>query len=178
MTLFAKRLASTVLGLSLLSLVPACGHTDSGPGGPPPPTCGSCASYESCLPSGLCGITPNSTWFFAADHATVATTKSDGSAWDPFGGAPDPYVQLDSTRTSIKQDTFSPIWQEGTTYTATNLLSQGVSVTVYDSDPNSSDDLIGGPTTVRPTEADLRRGTLTVNNLGQVISISFTMMPQ
>ena len=86
-------------------------------------------------------------------------------------------MQLDTKRTTTKQDTFTATFAEGSSYTATNLLTQGVAVTVNDEDV-SANDLIGGPTTVRPTEADLRSGTLTVKNLGQVQSISFTMTPQ
>lgn len=177
MTTFAKFLTTTLFGIALGTT--GCGHNDPGGGTPPPPPnkCGSCASYETCMPTGVCGVNPNSTWFFAVDSAVIASTKTDGSAWDAFGGAPDPFVQLDTKRTSTKQDTFTPTFQEGTTYTATNLLNQGVSITVYDEDV-SANDLIGGPTTVRPTEADLRTGVLTVKNLGRAQSITFTLTPQ
>lgn len=171
-------LGTTLLGITLLG-TGACGNTDRGGGGetPPPSKCGSCARYETCTSSGFCGISPNSTWFFAVDSATISSTKADGSAWDAFGGAPDPFVQLDGKRTSTQQDTFTPVFAEGTTYTATNLLTQGVSVTVYDEDV-SANDAIGGPTFVRPTEADLRLGVLTVKNLGRAQSITFSLTPQ
>ena len=180
MNTFAKLLTSTLFGLTLLGT--GCGNNDPGPGGgtpppPPPNKCGSCARYEVCMTSGVCGINPSSTWLFAVDSVTVASTKTDGSTWDAFGGAPDPFVQLDTKRTTTKQDTFTATFGEGTSYTATNLLNQGVAVTVYDEDV-SANDLIGGPTTVRPTEADLRSGTLTVTNLGQAQRITFTMTPQ
>ena len=179
MNTIGKFLTTMLLGITLLG-TSACGNTDRGGGGETPPPvnkCGSCARYETCMASGLCGISPNSTWFFAVDTATITSTKPDGSAWDAFGGAPDPFVQLDGKRTTTQQDTFTPTFAEGTTYTATNLLTQGVSVTVYDEDV-SSNDLIGGPTFVRPTEADLRLGVLTVKNLGEAQSITFTLTPQ
>jgi len=52
-----------------------------------------------------------------------------------------------------------------------------VQVTVYDEDL-AANDLIGGPVTVRPTETDLRTGSLTVKNIGQVQSISFSLVAQ
>lgn len=171
-----------LFGLALTTAAPGCGNTDPGTGGPPPPPpppnkCGSCARYESCTSSGTCAINANSTWFLSIDSATITSTKPDGSAWDAFGGAPDPFVQLDSKRTSTKQDTFTPTWQEGSTYTANNLLVQGVSVSLFDEDV-SANDPIGGPTTIRPTEADLRGGILTVRNLGQAQTLTLTFTPQ
>ena len=86
-------------------------------------------------------------------------------------------MQLDSKRTSTKQDTFTPTWQEGATYTAATLTGPGVSITVYDEDA-ASNDLIGGPSIVRFTNADLRRGSLTLMNLGQVLSLSMSLTPR
>ena len=170
-----------VLASALALWLGACGGQTPGPDVPPPVdpprTCGSCLSYEQCMPSGSCGINPNSTWFFAVDSARIASTKTTDDAWDAFGGAPDPYVVLDTRRTTTQQDTFTPLWQEGATYTATNLLNQGVTVQVIDDDI-SAPDPIGGPTVVRPSEADLRRGTLTVANLGQATSITFSLTPR
>ena len=45
----------------------------------------------------------------------IDTRKPNGSAWDIFGGAPDPYVNIvvDNraiASTSVKNDTFSPVW--------------------------------------------------------------------
>ena len=171
-----------LFALTLTTAAPGCGNTDPGTGGPPAPPpppnkCGSCARYESCMPSGVCGINANSTWFLSIDSATIASTKPDGSAWDAFGGAPDPFVQLDSKRTSTKQDSFTPTWQEGSTYTANNLLVQGVTVSLFDEDV-SANDPIGDPTTIRPTEADLRTGLLTVRNLGQAQTLTLSFIPQ
>lgn len=169
-----------IAGIAFALWLAACGGRESGPGGPipnPPRPCGSCLAYEQCTSAGTCAINPNSTWFFAADSAAIASTKSNGDAWDAFGGAPDPYVLLDGRRTSAKQDTFTPSWQEGAAYTATNLLTQGVTVEVIDDDV-AAPDPICGPTVVRPSEADLRAGVLTVRNLGQAQSITFTMTAQ
>ena len=174
-----QRLASTTLfGLTLLT--GACGHDTSvpGPGTPPPPNkCGSCTTYELCLTDGTCGINPSSTWFLAVDSAVIASTKSTGATWDALGGAPDPFVILDTRQTTTKQDTFTPSWQEGATFTAATLTGTGVSIAVYDEDV-ASNDLIGGPSTLRLTESDLRRGSLTISKLGQVDSISFLVSPR
>lgn len=181
MTTLHYTLSSALLGLALLGS--ACGRDTSGPGpdpgNPPPKQCGSCAAYEVCnTATNTCGVNPSSTWFLSMDRAQIASTKSTGEAWDPFGGAPDPFVILDARQTSTKQDTFTPSWQEGTTYTAATLTGPGVSIAVYDEDPTSSNDLIGGPSTVRFTEADLRRGSLTLMNLGQVSSLTMTLTPR
>lgn len=84
---------------------------------------------------------------------------------------------LSTYRARPSQALSSPAWQEGAIYTATTLLNQGVQVTVYDEDI-AANDLIGGPVTVRPTETDLRTGTLTVKNIGQVQSINFSLIAQ
>lgn len=170
-------LTASLLCLPLLTT--ACGRSGGGGGSDPPPParCGSCASYEACMPSGFCGLDPNATWFFAVDSARIAPRKANGDSWDLLGNAPDPFVILDDRRSQAQSNTLTPIWQEGATYTAVTLLTQGVSVTVYDEDAEF-DDLIGGPSRVRPTEADLRRGSLTVSNLGQVESITFLLAPR
>lgn len=171
-----RQLLSTALLSSALVWM-GCGDSTT-PGAPPPANkCGSCARYETCMASGFCGVNPNSTWMFTVGSATIATMKTDGSTWDTLGGAPDPFVQIDTKKSTTKQDTFSPTWQEGAVYTATTLLNQGVQVTVYDEDL-AANDLIGGPVTVRPTETDLRTGSLTVKNIGQVQSISFSLVAQ
>lgn len=180
MKTFSFPLSSVLLGLTLLG--GACGRDTSGPGpdpnNPPPKQCGSCSAYELCnSATNTCEINPSSTWFLAADRAQIASTKTTGDAWDVFGGAPDPYVILDTLQTTAKQDTFTPSWQQGTTYTAATLTGPGVSIAVYDED-SANDDLIGGPSTVRFTDADLRRGSLTVLNLGQVSSLTLTLTPR
>jgi len=173
-------LTASLLGLGLL--VTACGRDPQDPGTvtptPPPNKCGSCATYEVCVAAtGMCGINPSSTWFFAVESARIALTKSTGESWDALGGAPDPFVMLDARQTTTKQDTFTPLWQEGATYTAATLTGAGVSLTVFDSDL-ASNDLIGGPSIVRFTEADLRRGTVTISKLGQVDSLLLSVTPR
>ena len=175
MRLFRRLFSTTLLGATLLWM--GCGDSTT-PGAPPPANkCGSCARYETCMSSGFCGVNPNSTWMFTVGSATIATMKTDGSTWDTLGGAPDPFVQIDTKKSTTKQDTFSQARQEGAVYTATTLLNQGVQVTVYDEDI-AANDLIGGPVTVRPTETDLRTGSLTVKNIGQVQSINFSLVAQ
>lgn len=169
-----------LLGTALL--LGACGGRDTAGTpdlAPPPNKCGSCASYEVCLTSGVCGINPNSTWFFGVSSALISTMKSDGSAWDTLGGAPDPYLLLDGSKTTPKQDTFTPTWSpaEGVITTATDLLNQGVTIEAIDDDLTQPD-RIGGPSVVRPTEADLRRGSLTVSNLGQAQTLTFQLSPR
>ena len=180
METFTKTLTVGLLGLCLL--VSACGNDTPGPGQdpntPPPNKCGSCASYEMCnSATNTCSINPNSTWFLAVENAKIASTKTTGEAWDAFGGAPDPFVMIDLRKTTTKQDTFSPTWGEGATYTAATLTGTGVSLSVYDEDV-SANDSIGGPSTVRLTEADFRRGLITITKLGQVDSLLLSIAPR
>ncbi len=176
MNKFSKSLTRTLLSVSL-GLTVACGGRDPEGSGPPPNKCGSCASYEMCLSSGVCGISPSSTWFFAAVSAQIATTKTTGDAWDAFGGAPDPFVLIDGKKTTTIQDTFMPTWNEGVTYTAATLINQGVTVQVLDEDVSQNDN-IGGPSLVIPTESELRRGSLTLTNFGQAQSLTFALLPR
>ncbi len=121
MKTLTKTLSVGLLGLCLLAS--ACGNDTPGPGQdpntPPPNKCGSCASFETCnSATNTCSINPNSTWFLAVESAKIASTKTTGEAWDSLGGAPDPFVMLDLRKTTTKQDTFSPTWGEGASYTA------------------------------------------------------------
>ena len=175
-----KSFAKFVVSASLVWSVGGCGNESPGPNpnpnpiDPKPMACGSCAAYEVCSSSGLCAINPSSSWFLAVGSAQIATTKSTGDAWDAFGGAPDPFVMLDARRTSTVQDSFTPTWNEGATYTAGTLLNVGVSVQVLDEDV-SANDTIGGPSQLVLKESDLRRGSLTVTNLGQVRTLTFVV---
>lgn len=77
---------------------------------------------------------------------TVRSKKSNGSAWDIFGGAPDLKVTIkvnrtlgpsDTTRT--KQDTYSATFNESTVKVK---HGDSITVTVWDEDV-TDDDLIG-----------------------------------
>lgn len=164
--------------LFALSLTVACDGSSTPDGSNPPPNpCGSCASYEQCLPSGSCGVSPNSSWFLAVTRAQIASTKTTGDAWDVFGGAPDPFVIIDTRRTTTVSDSFTPVWNEGATYTAATLLGQGVTVEVLDED-SAANDSIGGPSKVTFPEAAFRSGILTVSNFGQAQQLSFSLTPR
>ena len=74
-------------------------------------------------------------------------------------------------------DSFTPVWNEGATYTAATLLGQGVTVEVLDED-SAANDSIGGPSKVTFPEAAFRSGILTVTNFGQAQQLSFSLTPR
>lgn len=174
---FKKSLSFVFLTAALTFGLAGCGHDSTNSTEPPPNKCGSCARYEQCLSSGLCGINPNSSWLLAVQNAKIASTTPSGEAWDAFGGAPDPFVVLDGQRTRTVQDSFTPTWAEGLNYTAATLLLQGVNVQVLDEDLAQSD-LIAGPSQVVFRESDLRSGLVTLKNFSQALSLTFSLTPQ
>jgi hypothetical protein len=53
--------------------------------------CFACGPDQTCT-DGACVVDPDSLWNFVVLNVEVPVTDPDGEAWDPFGGAPDPYV--------------------------------------------------------------------------------------
>lgn len=77
------------------------------------------------------------------ESALIDETAPDGSAWDTFGGAPDPFVsyKFDNVTgsTSTKDDTLQPAWNESVDVQLSQ--NQTISVTVYDEDTASHDEI-------------------------------------
>ncbi len=76
----------------------------------------------------------------------MPTTDATGSAWDAFGGAPDPYVSVVVNTVTVDtptyaNDTFTPAWNQ--TLLITLKTTDVLDVDVWDSD-GVSDDLIDG----------------------------------
>jgi len=53
-------------------------------------------------------VDPASRWNVVLDSLDVASTEYTGLAWDPFGGAPDPIVQV-----RVGSDTATPVIENG-----------------------------------------------------------------
>lgn len=52
-----------------------------------------CGSGLTCV-GGACVVDPGSRWNLVLDRLTVSTTHHSGAAWDAFGGAADPVVDV------------------------------------------------------------------------------------
>lgn len=147
-------------------------------------SCGTCAAGQVCTVEGQCVARPCSpactrgfvctnatctadpsvSWSITAVRGSVATTDASGSAWDPFGGAPDPYFCITvgggaRQCSAFANDTFAPSWNHrfATPVRASGLLSSVV-VEFVDYDDGSGDDPMQSTTPFRFAEADLAMG--------------------
>ena len=142
----------SAVALVLFFLV-ACGSSGPGdpgnpgnPGNPGDP--GNCATgcvrgYQ-CM-SNACTLNPSGLWKLTVTSGTVATQNQSGSAWDAFGGAPDPMVCLTingiRSCTTTKQDTFTPSWNESFASATSTALLTGITVEFVDVDLTSNDSI-------------------------------------
>lgn len=124
---------------------PACSGRncgDDGCGG----SCGTCNGGLSCL-SGSCGVDPASQWSIRVLGGTISQRGPDGSTWDAFGGAPDPYVCVTiggaRTCTPAIPDSFTPVWNQDLPPATANTLRAGISVATYEEDVASNDTICG-----------------------------------
>src|SRR5262249_12892364 len=140
--------------------------------------CQTCLAWQTCR-SQACVVDPNSRWDVIAVSTTFATTKPDGTCWDPGCGAPDPYAVCEIPsgtevgRTLTVTDTFMATWD--TTICPLALASElqgNHSICAWDGDPLGSMGDFAGCWPTNFTEADFRAGAsgmtisthLTVNN--------------
>ncbi len=142
--------------------------------------CAACLTvYQICLPAQSCGLDPAQRWLVKAVNATINPTNSGGSAWDPFGGDPDAFVEFKtasgSKNTSSSDDTLSPTWNQGFAYSAQELTTSGLKLRVWDSDPTSANDAITNERTVVFTEADFAKGRIEIMNWDGVKMITFLL---
>lgn len=133
----------------VISFLVACGNNDgpSGPGTPViPGTPGNCATgclrgYQ-CM-SNACALNPSGLWQLTVTSGMIATQNQSGSAWDSFGGAPDPIacLTINGSRscTTSRADTFTPSWNMSVgPMTATALLA-GITAEILDEDVSIND---------------------------------------
>lgn len=129
-----------------------------------------CAPGFVCSGAGSCRVDPASRWNVVLGMLTVPTRRYDGEAWDPFGGAPDPFVGV-----VIGSDTATPLYSGAgsDTFTvsftadpvATNVradaLQAYLAFDVYDEDVSAHD--VVGACVTNVTEAAFA-GTLQTMN--------------
>ena len=128
----------------------ACGSTSvclagaSGCG--PCNTSSQCDANSVCAGTGKCVAASGYTYAIHFISAVVPTTDTTGSAWDGFGGAPDPYVSVVVStvtvdKTTYENDTFTPAWDQ--TLLITLKTTDVLDLDVWDSDGWSDDPIDG-----------------------------------
>lgn len=182
------------ISLACLALA-ACDSTSSmpvsidAPNPPPPPppadaamlTCNpqvpsDCTGETICVGT-MCEPAFGRIYHFSQIAVTVAAQNPGGSAWDPFGGAPDPQVVItlngtDIIKTGVASDTFSA------TYTDTNdteiIAGSTLELHVTDSDVGAADEILDCK--IDPLGADvLRQIVVGCAGSGQTAGSSITM---
>jgi hypothetical protein len=151
--------------------------------------CVACGMGTSCSADQVCVIDPTSTWSAMPVSASVATLKDGTMEWDPFNGAPDPYVQMwcpagaamISAQTPVANDTYMPTW--GSTMgncimTAGDLENVGFAMQVNDSDNFPPDDIIFNKATVKATDSELLAGFMNVMDTGNLMGLRINLIRQ
>lgn len=148
--------------------------------------CGYCQTGAVCA-AGACTDEPDDFTAFTVEITEIKVTESDtgGSAWDAFGGLPDPYACFrDATGsiggcTSTCSDTTTCHPASGvigpasapSSFTGATLKS-GFTVSVWDEDV-ASNDLIGSESFVLQHLS--ASGFYTVSDFGGVVSVTFLL---
>ncbi|RMH42234.1 MAG: hypothetical protein D6689_08790 [Deltaproteobacteria bacterium] len=96
---------------------------------------------EACIDS-LCQAAFGRIWTIIVVDGDMPSNNDSGEAWDAFGGAPDPFVEIQLNgsvlaTTSEKQDTFSPAWNESVD--ANIPAGSSLVFRAWDSDVSSND---------------------------------------
>jgi hypothetical protein len=147
--------------------------------------CASCEADFTCQ-AAACAVDPASRWDVLAISGSVFADNAGGSAWDPLGGLPDPFVDMTTQdgpdmfhgTTAAIGDTLTPSWDVVVldAVPARALVMTGLVVTVLDDDPVDADDSMGACSVVFddamfdggavayecPTSGDTRGWTLTI----------------
>jgi hypothetical protein len=151
--------------------------------------CAACATGLVCLAEQTCGIDPASQWAVLPTSAVVSQYDSNNEGWDAFDGPPDPFAALTcpatelaaTGRTATVDDSLAPSWTSlefgSCVMSAHALMTTGFGLIVYDQD-TFADDIIAPLQTVKPTEAQLRSGTLTVSSGATMPSMTVKLTRQ
>lgn len=123
-----------------------------------------CSAGYLCK-DGACVVDPGGSWALTLGAGTISATGPDGSAWDPVGGAPDPYVCLTYAGQrqcgAVKDDTLAPAFSDMFPAAPANNLLGGVLFELWDQDGIDPDDAICAAAVVPVTEEDFRAGRFT-----------------
>jgi len=183
-----------LVALVLLSLA-ACGGDDgkTSPDSPPPPhpdarppdspnlTCSpadpnSCAGETICIGT-TCEPAFDRIYRFSSIAITAAAKNPGGSAWDPFGGAPDPFVEVKLNATSIlvtanHSDVFAATYTESVEQQI--VAGSALEMTMSDADIGGNDLMLD--CTIDPLTADaLRHGVVECDGSGPTAGSTIVM---
>jgi hypothetical protein len=112
-------------------------------------SCQTCSGGQSCIDA-VCTVDPESMWDVVLVNAEVPPTNPDGGSWDPFGGLPDPYLEMNvgdvEGKSSHQSNTITPSWGTGEVVIENipaQLLFYGpVYMGMWDYDPTWFDDFM------------------------------------
>lgn len=139
--------------------------------------CAVCESGKRCNAVGQCEPDPNQMLQLTVLSARINNRTPAGAPWDSPFGDPDPYVTLNGSSTSVQDNTLYPVWRAGFPFTRKALMTEGVSISVFDEDV-TFDDKIAGPRTLKVTEADLALGQIDWHSWDSVNTITFLIAPR
>lgn len=132
--------------------------------------CVDCGPDGACV-AGVCMFDPASRWNIVLETVSVSTTNTLGEAWDAFGGAPDPFVEVrvGAGETLVGtsgagSDVFAVSFTGGATATdqRADALGQGLRFDVHDLD-TTVHDFVGACVRTGIGRTDLLGGTQTMD---------------
>jgi len=166
---------ATMSGPDATTCVPRCSGAvcgDNGCGG----SCGTCGQGFDCV-GGQCEIGPG-TWVMTITSGMIDSETPSGSAWDVFGGNPDPQICVTiagTERCSAEvMDSFTPSWNFALPATTGTTLQSGVGYQLLDIDVAADDTICSGTIRVTPQQFAQGRGTVTCTSA----SFNFTLVPR
>lgn len=148
--------------------------------------CVSCGANRTCS-AGACVVDPVKSFDLVLVAAAVPSVNASGSAWDAFGGLPDPYAKVVSTRGATKHegqtpalsDTPNPIWNAVVLAGVTaGELKSSVRIDLFDDDV-ALDDTIGGCSLVLTDaqfDGTLRNGSCAASAGGVAFTFSYKLV--
>jgi hypothetical protein len=114
----------------------------------------SCAGETICIGT-MCEPAFNRIYTFSGISVTVATQNPGGSAWDPLGGAPDPFVVVKLNGTSILTTAnVSDVFAASYTETTDQQIVAGSTLQMTMSDADVGGDDLILDCTIDPLTAD------------------------
>jgi hypothetical protein len=125
----------------------------------------------------MCEPAFNRIYTFSQISVTVAAKNPGGSAWDPLGGAPDPFVEVTLNGTSILKtanvsDTFAASYTE----TTDQQILAGSTLELKMSDADVTGDDLILDCTIDPLTADqLRRAVIECDGSGDTAGSTILM---
>lgn len=123
-----------------------------------------------CQGDPSCKSTMNEGWY----QIVVVSAKVPDSFWD----TPDVFVSFprNGLRTSVKDDTTKPVWNERVGYWRMDRLDEHISIRVYDYDPISSNDLLASfDAKLKPSNPEGEVFTLQDSGVSLTISVERTL---